>query len=36
MGLSIIRAIADEVDIGAGAGGRGTRVRFACAVGEPA
>ena len=36
MGLSIIRAIADEVDIGAGADGRGTRVRFACAVGEPA
>jgi len=36
MGLSIIRAIADEVDIGAGADGRGTRVRFACAVGGPA
>jgi len=36
MGLSIIRAIADEVDIGAGADGRGTRVRFACAVGQPA
>ena len=32
MGLSIIRAIADEVDVGAGLGGRGTRVRFACAV----
>lgn len=30
MGLSIIRAIADEVDVGAGADGRGTRVRFAC------
>ena len=35
MGLSIIRAIADEVEIGAGADGRGTRVRFACAVGQP-
>lgn len=35
MGLSIIRAIADEVDVGAGAEGRGTRVRFACALGEP-
>jgi serine/threonine-protein kinase RsbW len=33
MGLSIIRAIADEVDVGAGAEGRGTRVRFACALG---
>jgi serine/threonine-protein kinase RsbW len=32
MGLSIIRAIADEVDIGAGADGRGTHVRFACAL----
>ena len=30
MGLSIIRAIADEVDVGAGRDGRGTRVRFAC------
>ena len=30
MGLSIIRAIADEVDVGAGPDGRGTRVRFAC------
>jgi serine/threonine-protein kinase RsbW len=30
MGLSIIRAIADEVDVGAGADGRGTTVRFAC------
>jgi serine/threonine-protein kinase RsbW len=35
MGLSIIRAIADEVDVGAGAEGRGTRVRFACVLGEP-
>jgi serine/threonine-protein kinase RsbW len=32
MGLSIIRAIADEIDIGAGADGRGTRVRFACLI----
>jgi serine/threonine-protein kinase RsbW len=32
MGLSIIRAVADEVDIGAGPDGRGTRVRFACAL----
>lgn len=31
MGLSIIRAIADEVDVGVGPGGHGTRVRFACA-----
>ena len=30
MGLSIIRAIADEVEVGAGVDGRGTRVRFAC------
>jgi serine/threonine-protein kinase RsbW len=30
MGLSIIRSIADEVDVGAGADGRGTTVRFAC------
>ncbi len=30
MGLSIIRAIADEIDVGAGPDGRGTRVRFAC------
>ena len=30
MGLSIIRAIADELEVGAGADGRGTRVRFAC------
>ena len=30
MGLSIIRAIADEVDVGVGRDGRGTRVRFAC------
>jgi serine/threonine-protein kinase RsbW len=30
MGLSIIRAIADEVEVGAGPDGRGTRVRFAC------
>jgi serine/threonine-protein kinase RsbW len=30
MGLSIIRAIADEVHVGAGTGGLGTRVRFAC------
>jgi serine/threonine-protein kinase RsbW len=32
MGLSIIRAIADEVDVGAGPDGRGTRVRFACSL----
>jgi len=32
MGLSIIRAIADEVDVGAGPDGRGTLVRFACAL----
>jgi serine/threonine-protein kinase RsbW len=32
MGLSIIRAIADEVDLGAGEGGQGTRLRFACAL----
>jgi serine/threonine-protein kinase RsbW len=32
MGLSIIRAIADEVDIGVGPDGRGTRVRFACSL----
>ena len=31
MGLSIIRAIADEIDVGAGPDGRGTLVRFACA-----
>jgi serine/threonine-protein kinase RsbW len=31
MGLSIIRAIADEIDVGAGPDGHGTRVRFACA-----
>ena len=30
MGLSIIRAIADEVEVGAGPHGRGTRVRIAC------
>jgi len=30
MGLSIIRAIADEVEVGAGPDVRGTRVRFAC------
>ena len=30
MGLSIIRAIADEVEVGAGPDGQGTRVRFAC------
>ena len=30
MGLSIIRAIADEVEVGAVPDGRGTRVRFAC------
>jgi serine/threonine-protein kinase RsbW len=30
MGLSISRAIADEVEVGAGPDGRGTRVRFAC------
>ena len=32
MGLSIIRAIADEVEVGAGPDGRGTRVRFACTL----
>jgi serine/threonine-protein kinase RsbW len=32
MGLSIIRAIADEVEVGAGPDGRGTRVRFACSL----
>jgi hypothetical protein len=32
MGLSIIRSIADEVDVGEGLDGRGTRVRFACAL----
>jgi hypothetical protein len=32
MGLSIIRAIADEVDLGEGPDGRGTRVRFACVL----
>jgi serine/threonine-protein kinase RsbW len=32
MGLSIIRAIAGEVEIGDGLDGRGTRVRFACAL----
>jgi serine/threonine-protein kinase RsbW len=32
MGLSIIRAIADEVGVGEGPDGRGTRVRFACAL----
>jgi len=32
MGLSIIRAIADDVEIGAGPDGKGTRVRFACAL----
>jgi serine/threonine-protein kinase RsbW len=32
MGLSIIRAIADELDVGAGPDGRGTRVHFACAL----
>jgi len=31
MGLSIIRAIADEIDVGAGPDGRGTCVRFVCA-----
>lgn len=30
MGLSIIRAIADEVELTVGPEGRGTRVRFAC------
>ena len=28
LGISIIRSIADEVDIGGGAGGRGSRLRF--------
>jgi serine/threonine-protein kinase RsbW len=32
MGLSIIRAIADEVELGPGPGGLGTSVRFACAL----
>jgi serine/threonine-protein kinase RsbW len=32
MGLLIIRAIAGEVEIGDGLDGRGTRVRFACAL----
>jgi serine/threonine-protein kinase RsbW len=32
MGLSIIRAIADEVEVAAGPDGRGTRVRFACSL----
>lgn len=32
MGLSIIRAIADEVEVGAGPDGRGTRLRFACSL----
>ncbi|HEY7178437.1 MAG TPA: ATP-binding protein [Gaiella sp.] len=32
MGLSIIRAIADEVDLGEGPDGRGTRVSFVCAL----
>ena len=32
MGLSIIRAIADEVELGAGEDGQGTRLRFACAL----
>lgn len=32
MGLSIIRAIADDVELTAGPDGRGTRIRFACAI----
>ena len=32
MGFSIIRAIADDVEIGAGPDGRGTTVRFACGL----
>jgi serine/threonine-protein kinase RsbW len=32
MGLSIIRAIADEVELTAGPEGRGTLLRFACAI----
>jgi serine/threonine-protein kinase RsbW len=29
LGIAIIRAIADELEIGAGSGGRGSRLRFA-------
>jgi serine/threonine-protein kinase RsbW len=32
MGLSIIRAIADEVELASGPDGHGTRLRFACAL----
>ncbi len=32
MGLAIIRAIADEVELTGGPDGRGTRLRFACAL----
>jgi serine/threonine-protein kinase RsbW len=32
MGLSIIRAIADEVELTPGPDGQGTRVRFACVL----
>lgn len=32
MGLSIIRAVADEVELTAGPDGEGTRLRFACAL----
>jgi serine/threonine-protein kinase RsbW len=32
MGLSIIAAIADEVELGAGEDGQGTRLRFACSL----
>jgi hypothetical protein len=32
MGLAIIRAIADEVELTGGPEGRGTRLRFACAL----
>ena len=32
MGLAIIRAIADDLDVGDGADGRGTRVQFTCSL----
>jgi serine/threonine-protein kinase RsbW len=32
MGLSIIRAVADEVELTSGQDGQGTRVRFSCAL----
>lgn len=32
MGLSIIRAVADEVELTSGPDGTGTRIRFACAI----